>query len=242
MLTHFMEKIVFEYKGIIFTEPNMLLSNWLITLVCLWCLKILPSGQSSPVIFYYRMVMIMNAIGAFLGGLAHLFIHYTGKPFQAIAWIFVGIGTYYLQRIAILFIKKTKFKKPLLIFSAGKLIIVIIALLWFQSFFVVLADLALGLFIIVVPIHLSFYLAAKNKGSLYLLLAVGILVVSAVFPALKISIHKLWFTYNDIGHVFPGSKSLYDFPQCKLFIAQSCNAAIAFRLFFASKIFFSSLL
>ncbi len=197
-----MEKIVFEYNGIILTEPNMLLSNWFITLVCLWCLKYLYQGGPAPLISYYRLVMIMNAVGAFLGGLAHLFIYYTGKPFQAIAWIFVGIGTYYLQRIAIYLSKKPGLQKPLLLFSTIKLIVFIITLLYFQSFLIVLGDLALGLFIVVVPIQLSHYFATKNKGSLLMLIAIGLLVISAIFPALKISIHKLWFTYNDIGHVF----------------------------------------
>jgi hypothetical protein len=144
----------------------------------------------------------MNAMGAFLGGLAHLFFHYTGKPFQAFAWIFVGIGTYYLQRIALIFIKKTSVEKPFLIFSTIKLILFIIALLYFQSFFGVLADLALGLFIMVVPIHIRHYATTKNKGSMWMLVAVGILMVSAIFPVFRISIHPLWFTFNDIGHIF----------------------------------------
>jgi hypothetical protein len=197
-----MEKIIFEYNGIIFTEPNMLLSNWFITLICLYCLRELQKRQSTQIISYYRLVLTMNAAGAFLGGLAHLFFHYTGKPFQAFAWIFVGIGTYYLQRIAITFSRKTTLHQPLLLFSVVKLIVFIITLLYFQSFFVVLADLALGLFIVVVPIHLSHYLATKSKGSMLILLAIALLIVSALFPAMRISIHKLWFTFNDIGHVF----------------------------------------
>jgi hypothetical protein len=200
--TSLMEKLIIEYKGFILTEPNMLLSNWVITLVCLWCVQQLKTMPASPLISYYRLVLTMNAMGAFLGGLAHLFFHYTGKPFQAFAWIFVGIGTYYLQRIALIFITRTNLKKPLLTFSTGKLILFILALLYFQSFFVVLADLALGLFIMVVPIHIKYYAITKNKGSMWMLVAVALLVVSAIFPVFRISIHPLWFNFNDIGHIF----------------------------------------
>jgi len=197
-----MEKLIFEYKGIVLSEPNMLLTNWLITIVCIWCLIKLKNRQASALLHYYRMVFIMNGTGAFFGGLAHLFFHYTGKPFQAFAWIFIGLGTYYLQRSSLLFEKNTKLRRYFLNFSITKLILFLALLFYFQSFFVVLADLALGLFVIVVPTHVKHYQKTKNKGSMLILTAVGILLVSAIFPIFKISIHEAWFNFNDIGHVF----------------------------------------
>lgn len=201
MLILFMEKFTIEYKGFIFTEPNMLLSNWVIVLVCLVCVDQLRTIPATALTRNYRLVFIMNGIGAFLGGLSHLLYHYTGQPFKAFAWISIGIGTYYLQSIAIVFAGKTALKKPLQLFSTVKLILFIIFLTYLQSFLVVLTDLALGLFLIVIPIHIGHYRKTQNTGSLLMLLAVGIILVSAIFPIFRLSLHETWFTFNDIGHL-----------------------------------------
>lgn len=196
-----MEKFTLEYKSFILTEPNMLLSDWVIALVCGVCFFRLRHVRSTALPHYYRLVFIMNGIGAFLGGLSHLFYYYTGQPLKVFAWIFIGIGTYYLQRIAIDFVRKPASGKALKIFSIIKLALFIVALLYFQNFVAVLADLALGLFLIVVPMHTGHYLRTRNKGSGLILMAVGIILLSALFPLFKISVHETWFTFNDIGHI-----------------------------------------
>ena len=179
----------------------MLLSNWVITIVCLLCIYRLRNVPSIALFRHYRLVFIMNGIGAFLGGLSHLLYHYTSQPFKAFAWIFIGIGTYYLQLIAIGFVRKPASERALKIFAIIKLLLFIAALLYFQSFAFVLADLALGLFLIVVPIHIGHYHETRNRGSLLTLVAVGIILVSAIFPVFRISVHETWFTFNDIGHI-----------------------------------------
>lgn len=190
-----------EYQGFILTEPNMLLSDWVIAIVCLICITRLQKVPTTALIRDYRLLFLMNGIGAFLGGLSHLFYHYTGQPFKIFAWFFIGFGTYYLQHIAIGFVRKPASERALKIFSIIKLLIFIAALLYFQSFAFVLADLALGLFLIVVPIHIGHYHETRNKGSLLTLGAVGIILVSAIFPVFRISAHETWFTFNDIGHI-----------------------------------------
>ena len=196
-----MEKFTLEYQGFIITEPNMLLSDWVIAIVCLICITRLRKVPTTALVRDYRLFFIMNGIGAFLGGLSHLLYHYTGQPFKVFAWIFIGLGTYYLQCIAIGFVRKPASERALKIFSIIKLFLFIAALLYFQSFAVVLADLALGLFLVVVPIHISHYHQTRNRGSLLILVAVGIILVSAIFPVFRISVHEIWFTFNDIGHI-----------------------------------------
>lgn len=196
-----MEIFTLEYQGFIISEPNMLLSNWFITVVCVACIYRLRVVIMIPAHKDYVYFFIMNGVGAFLGGLGHFLYYYTGQPLKAFAWIFIGLATFFLQRTAIDLIGKPASAKALKLFSAIKLILFLAALLFFQSFAIVLIDLAIGLFLIVVPIHIGHFIQTRNKGSLLTLSAIGIIVLSVIFPVFKISLHKTWFTFNDIGHV-----------------------------------------
>ncbi len=57
-----------------------------------------------------------------------------------------------------------------------------------------------GLLVIIFPFHAYTFYKTKNRGSVYMMVAVGIASVAALIFMNKISIHN-WFNYLDASHV-----------------------------------------
>ncbi len=197
-----MEKIKFEFLGLTLMEPNMLITNWVISVVSFYCVyRLHKYRQFLLVDDNYQLYFALNAISAFLGGLAHLFLVYGGTFFQAIAWVFTIASSYYLEKISLAYVTE-KYRRTLQMLIRVKLFMLIITMLIVKSFYIIIIDKGLGMLLLVGTIHTIHFARTKNKGSLLILVAILLFACSAVFPALKISVHPAWFNYNDISHIF----------------------------------------
>lgn len=205
------EKIEFSFFGLDLLEPNILISNLLITIVGVYlgyCVsKKFPIKQT----FYkfWMMLLIIQGLSFFLGALGHVLYNYTGiwGKYVPLTTSFLFISILERAMTSLLPEAKRKIFNRLSILKAFLAFIVLTVLMFTIDvennlptlLFVPSLNSAIGYFFTLGYLGIKF--AKEKSKALYLLpLSILTLIPAAIFQAKKISFHP-WFDRNDASHV-----------------------------------------
>lgn len=209
-----MEKVPYNFNdmtrvhwmGITILEPVTVLTNLLITAVCLFAFIRLrrlnaPNTIQKIMEYFFLLMGIATATGGILG---HGFLYITGLYGKIPGWYISMFAIAFIERAAIIHSRPLMGSKLGNFFSLLNYVEVAV--------FMVLAFITLnfrfveihatyGLFIIVFCFELYTYSKVKDPGSRYIFVATLLAAIAAISNLLELSIHR-WFTYNDLSHVF----------------------------------------
>ncbi len=196
-----METTQIELLGITITEPFTWLTNWTIAAFSFYfghmLFHAIGAGKQAK---YWSLFFAFMGVASMTGGTAHGFINYVGIYFHYAAWIFTGIAVFWSQLAALEIIKDSRIYAPLKWFIILELLVMVAAIIFYQSFEAVRINSAFALMILVLPLQLYGYKVLKLTGNG--LIALGI--ISSIMPALvhagKFSYNR-WFNFNDLSHL-----------------------------------------
>lgn len=196
-----MEITQIEYYGIVITEPFTWLTNWLFAAFSFYFGHMLFHSKSvDKQGKYWSLFFVAMGLASTTGGTAHGFVNYVGVNFHFAAWIFTGIAVCAAQLAALEIIKDSKIYHAGRIFVTIELLIMMAAVIFFQSFEAVRVNSAFGLIGLVLPLQLYAYKTFNMKRNG--IIALGILsnIGPALIHAAKFSYNK-WFNFNDLSHM-----------------------------------------
>lgn len=190
--------------GLRVDEPMTTLTDLVVSAVCFYAFyqlskKKLPGHTQ----LYFRYYFLLLGIATCLGGLVgHGFLYLLSFSWKLPGWITSMLSVALIERSAI------QHAKPYIKPGVGKafLVINVIELVVIMTITMITLDFAwvefhsgYGLLAIVAPFHLWVYYKTRDRGSAFILLAVGIASIAALFYMNKVSFHT-WFNYLDISH------------------------------------------
>lgn len=194
-----------QWMGITILEPVTVLTNLLITSVCLYAFlkirKLEHTNSIQKLLQYFFLFMAMaTAIGGILG---HGFLYVTGMYGKLPGWYISMLAVAFFERASILH------ARPLMRASLGNFFsvfnyieVVAFMLLAFKTlnFRFVEMHATYGLFVVVFCFELYTYFKQKDRGSIYIFMGTLLAGIAALTHLFKLGIHE-WFNYNDVSHV-----------------------------------------
>ncbi|WP_109832409.1 DUF6962 family protein [Reichenbachiella versicolor] len=192
-----MEKIVFEYFGIVMMEPMALLFNWLIAIQCFIYAKRIKQFDLDTEFAkgWYRFFLFFGFSTAF-GGLSHFFFHYTGMIGKLPSWSFAVLMITYLElAVSDSTDKKDILKKVIWVSSLFLFVLMIMQL----DFLWVSIHTAIGLLFFLGLISLVTVRKGDDRWKEYLY-GVFFMFLTLPFVAGKIDPH-IWFNRHDVSHL-----------------------------------------
>lgn len=194
-----------EISGIRVDEPVTTITDLLVSAVCFyafyWLKKQKRPGRTH---LYFRLYFLLMALATFFGGLiGHGFLYALSFPWKLPGWIISMLSVALIERSSI------EHAKPLIDPRVGKFFLTLNILELLTIMTITMTTLnfqwvefhsGYGLLAIVLPFHSYVWYKTRDKGSLAVMIAVGIASGAALIFMNKISIHT-WFNYLDISHV-----------------------------------------
>ena len=191
--------------GFILLEPNLLLTNLVVTAVS-WYLyyKLYPLSFRQPVIQRWNQYLFFLGLSTLTGGIfGHALLYYLPFEFKSIGWVCSAVGAYFFE----LGIFEEAhhvlgWKKGWRWIPKIKLMVFLMALVipgWFH-FNLVVINTALGVIGIILPVCIALFMRTKNKAYSQMILAFLFAFTPGLVFLLKIS-PSPWFNHKDIGHL-----------------------------------------
>jgi hypothetical protein len=152
---------------------------------------------------YFRYYFLLMGIATCLGGLVgHGFLYLLSFGWKLPGWITSMLSVALIERSAIQHAKpliKPGIGKSFLIINVFELVIIMTITMITLDFAWVEFHSGYGLLGVVAPFDGWVYYKTRDRGSAFILLAVGLASVAALFYMNKVSLHT-WFNYLDISH------------------------------------------
>ncbi|NJN41043.1 MAG: hypothetical protein HC811_01105 [Flammeovirgaceae bacterium] len=205
-LSHMVEPLTtITVLGIRIDEPVTTLTNLILSATCMWSyFKITAMNLPDKTITYFRFFFLMMGIATLIGGLiGHGFLYLLSFGWKLPGWITSMLSIALIERSSIEHARpyiKPNVGKFFLVLNVVELLAIMTIAMSTLSFRWIELHTAYGLLAIVVPFHFVVYYYTKDKGSLMIIMAVGIATIGSLFYMYKISPHP-WFNHIDISHV-----------------------------------------
>lgn len=192
-------------SGIRIDEPITVLTDLLVSAVCFYAfVKLLKHPVKSRTLYFLRYYFLLMGLATFFGGLiGHAFLYALSFAWKLPGWVISMFSVALIERSAIQYARfyiKTQAGNFFSVLNIVELAIVMSITLSTLNFKWVEFHSGYGLLGVVLPFHVYMYLKTKDKGSLLMMLAVGIASLAALIFMTKFSIHT-WFNYLDFSHV-----------------------------------------
>lgn len=194
-----MEKVSFEFLGLILMEPLSTLMNWILAVQCVWYYQKLKRGHATVFQRYWSWFFLAYAISLGFGGFSHLLYEYTGMMGKVPGWSLALLGVVAGELAMVTGITDEKKKRMLHTVIRSKLFATAVMLIFDFSFKWVMMHTA-GLLLFVGTISYN----RRKAGQLnykYFLFGIGMLVLMAAVKIVGVDLHPAWFNRNDIAHV-----------------------------------------
>ena len=212
-----------ELFGIQINEPVTVLTDLLISAVCLYGYLILRKQEGNPSIrklfmFHLAFMGLATAIGGIIG---HGLLSYLSFAWKTPGWILSMVSIAALERAVILFASPLISKRLATFFiwlNIAELMIFIVLSFATLDFFYVEVHAGYGLVVVVSSFSAFIYSKTKSRAAKTLLIGVGWSVVAAVFFTFKWGIGP-WFNHFDLCHVFMAISTFYIFLGGKRMLA-----------------------
>lgn len=192
-----MEKIKFTFFDLALQEPMALVTNWLIALVCI--VYFFKTEQTNSIRTNWRYFFVFMAISTLIGGIGHLFFHYTGMLLKMMAWWFSVISVYFAERTVIDIVERKSWKNFFRILLPIKLVAAITISAITQDFVWILISSAAAFVLIMLPNYID-RLKHKKDGAGYFVTGILVLLLPAFIQVFKFSPY-LWLNKDDLAHL-----------------------------------------
>ena len=194
-----------QWMGITILEPVTVVTNLIITAVCIFAflrIRKLPRSSNIQTLFLY-FFLLMGTATATGGILGHGFLYITG--------IYGKLPGWYISMFAIAFIERAAIvhSRPLMpgywgkffsVLNYAEVITFMILVFRTLNFHFVELHATYGLFIVVFSFELYTFIKTKDPGSRYIFGATILAATAAITNLLRLSVDR-WFNYNDVSHV-----------------------------------------
>jgi hypothetical protein len=185
-----------------FSEPITFLTDLLITTACIIFIGLIrKKAPSPPSIHPWQWFFATLGLASFLGGVGHLLFLYIGPNLLLASWLLSGFAIFIFERISISLISRQVLRTGLTIFISCKFIAFVIFSLVYRSFTGVKVHAALGLLLIVLAIHTANFIRSRSSGSVWIIIGIFLMALSALIHSLRLALDDKWFNHNDLGHV-----------------------------------------
>ena len=208
--------------GFTIMEPMVMLTNFLITAVCIFAyIHLKKVSTDKKVTQYFRYYFIFMALATFFGGtFGHAFQHIFGTPWKLLGWLFGMISIFLISHASLLYAKPFFNKKFILIFK----LVNFIALLIFAGLTIRTVDFVqihsiFGFLALVMPLHIVLFTKTGNEGSKLMVFTICFTSLSAFIFTYKVSF-GVWFNHLDIAHTILAF-SMYFFYLASLKLSES---------------------
>jgi hypothetical protein len=190
---------------LIINEPVTMLSDFLISLVCLLCFFKIKShhfqGRNNiPVLSFFFFMFFSTFWGGLLG---HGLQHYLSPLWKIPSWLAGMLAVVAFQLIASNQIKVQKsllFFRFLLFLNLISFLVALYLVFILKVFVWVQFHAVFGILGIVLPIQFYFFWKTKSSSSGKILLGISFTVAAALIHLLFLGFGK-WFNHADISHV-----------------------------------------
>ena len=226
------EKIEFTFLGLELLEPNTLITDLILGILCVYFgLKLKRFSENQFFFQNWKKFLFIFGAGAIFGGIGHAFYNYFGILGKTPAWILSIIAVYFIERSMVSIhprevfsIWLRKFSLLKLIFISASLFLIIIfgdpVLKERNSILLVIINSLISVTLSAGVLSLHYY--RKGLSDHFLLLATGVLIMipSAGVFILDVNLFQ-WFDKNDISHVLLGTGiAFFYIGLSRLFIQQ----------------------
>ena len=191
--------------GLTILEPVTVLTNLLITAVCLYAffkMKNQATVGKAPKLF--RLFFIAMALATAIGGIVgHGFMYAIGKYGKIPGWFISMAAIAFFERAAIEHARpllKPRFANFFSIFNYIEIAIFAILTFVTLQFRFVEFHATYGLFVMVFLLELYVYKKIKDPGSIYIFMGTGMALLAAITHTFKLGFSK-WFNHNDTSHI-----------------------------------------
>lgn len=202
-----MEEItVINIFGLVMHHPVTVFTDLLVSVVCFYSFyRLGKSRNKGKVLSYFMYYFLIMGIATTLGGiLGHGFIYAIPFEWKLPGWVTSMLAIMLIERASIehtRMILKPKIILTLNIINVIELMIFMSLTFYYLDFFFVTFHSGYGLMVVVLSLQGFLYLKTRNEASRYILVAVGLAAIAAVFFISKVELFK-WFRYIDASHVF----------------------------------------
>ncbi|WP_027418506.1 DUF6962 family protein [Crocinitomix catalasitica] len=205
------EKIEFVLFNLNLLEPMGFITDTLLAILSITLgLKLRKLKIYHPFKTYWIAFFYIFGIGAFLGGLGHLFFNYWGVSGKFPSWISGPIAIYTLEQAMISvhpnqsrlgLYKLLSFWKLIIVFTIFTLVCIYLPIYENPTlaFLPSAINTILGV-VLTAGILARYYAKTVNNAYMYFVYGVLILLPSAFIFLLKINLHQ-WFDKNDFSHI-----------------------------------------
>jgi len=193
-----------ELFGITIMEPVVTLTDFMITVVCLYAYyKLRKRNLPGKVHQYMRWYFLMMALATFLGGLlGHAFQAQVGLAWKLPGWLISMLAVSSIERATIMYafpLLKRRFAKSLEVANILELLVFATITFGTLNFFFIQVHSAYGLGLIVLPIQFYMFMQTQNQGSRMICLSILFATLAAFFYTSELGI-SVWFNHLDIAH------------------------------------------
>jgi len=198
--------------GLRILEPVTTVTDILVAAVCLYSFWQLNRGPlSGRTILFMKWYFFAMGLATFLGGIiGHGFLYAFNEYWKLLGWYISMISIALIERSAIEYAKphiNPRLGKAFLALNIIELVTLMALTTYTLHFRIVEFHCVYGLMIVVFSFHLYTFLKTKDKGSKWILYAVGVLVVAAFVFNYPVVPH-IWFNHRDLAHIFMAIGSL----------------------------------
>jgi len=191
--------------GIRILEPVTSVTDIIVAIVCFyayWQLK--TNLNTSKTITFMKWYFLTMGLATFLGGMiGHGFLYAFNEHWKLVGWYISMISIALIERSAIQYARpfiNPKLGSAFLVLNIVELIVLMAITTYTLHFSIVEFHCVYGLMVVVFSFHLYTYIKTRDRGSKWMLYAVGILVVAAFVFNLPVVPH-IWFNHRDLAHI-----------------------------------------
>jgi hypothetical protein len=201
-----------ELFGIRILEPVTSITDIIVAMVCLYAYWQLNKGPlRGKTILFMKWYFLTMGLATFLGGMiGHGFLYAFDEHWKLLGWYISMISIALIERSAIEYAKphiNPKLGSAFLVLNIIELVILMAIVTYTLHFSIVEFHCVYGLMIVVFSFHLYTYLKTRDKGSKWILYAVGVLVMAAFVFNYPVVLDA-WFNHRDLAHILMAIGSL----------------------------------
>lgn len=229
------DKIHFSLFGLDLVEPMALVTDSIlgITSVVFGILVMRKMKTEHPFYSYWMWFFFVFGVGAFYGGLSHIFFNYWGVVGKFGTWIAGPISIYCIEQAMISAHPNSKTVNLLKGISFWKLVIVFTVWICIVTmgpihekpaigFLPIAINTIVGVLISAGVLGRYYYKRGLSINYKYFVLGVIVMLPSAFIFLMKINLHP-WFDKNDLSHVLLLAGIIYFYLGCKRLYKEGLN-------------------
>ena len=177
--------------GVTIAEPNVFLSDVLLSLACFWCYFSFKSKagelNSAEVTKSWRRFFLFEGISFLIGGIAHGFYVYFGDVMHFLGWYASVAGVFYFTW-GMMKVTLGRVHRPVAYLLFTSIFISAVTSAIFHAFWVIVVYCFISMFVVIALNLQKKIISFKKKQSKGILIGTGLFISAAVVHILKMNI------------------------------------------------------